>query len=334
MPRGYFKAEKKLKDYYNSYKAKASGDILYYKSKLNFYTTKRHSYRQQLIANYDKYKELGIELDEYPFEYKMGIYSDNKLNKAALKLIDKVTNEEDKKLINDLLIYTNIVKLLNDTKILLEEATDRDNLTYKQYEEYVLKYYSEVARQLLDGYGYNMNYHIGMVFLERVDLPHKEGRKIIDYQATKAAKQKVIDEGKRPYEAKTAALYKARGLKYDGVPYIVYRYNDTFCYKWHFVNSIFLDRLNMEFEARDYTESKMYKDDCYTTEGILNYYDNDIDKVLNSKLGLKQKTSAVLKHDETKYVKFIRFNNRKISVNRKGTFMFRSYDEYIKHNND
>ena len=89
MPRGYFKAEKKLKDYYDSYKAKASGDVLYYKSKLNFYTSKRHSYRQELIANYDKYKELGIELGKYPFEYGMGIYADGKLNKAALKLVDK-----------------------------------------------------------------------------------------------------------------------------------------------------------------------------------------------------------------------------------------------------
>ena len=322
--------EKSIKDYYKTYKAKASGDVLYFTSKVRTYNIKRHSYRQQLLTNYDKYKELGIELGKYPFEYGMGIYQDGKLNKDAIKLLDKVTTNEDKKLINDLILYTNAVKLLHDTKILLNEAQNRDKLTYEDYRSYVFKYYIEVNKQLFEGYGYSMNYHIGTLFLERVDLPNKE-RKVLDYAATNKAKAKLIAEGKKPYEKKMADLYAARGLRYDGVPYAVYKTSDTFCYKWHFVNSIFLDKLTMEFTMRNYIPIVHYKQSATTYEDILKYYDNDYDKIVNSELGLQQKTKMLLEVDKTRYTKFIRFNNRGINRKAKGTFIFRNYDDYVKH---
>ena len=323
-------AEKSLRDYYETYKAKASGDVLYFTTKVRTYNIRRHGYRQQLMANYDKYKELGIELGKYPFEYGMGIYQDGKLNKAAVKLLDKVTTDEDKKLVNDLILYTNAVKLLHDTKILLDEAEHRDKLTFDEYTDYVLKYYGEVTKQLFEGYGYNMNYHIGMLFYERVDLPEKE-RKVLDYAATNKAKAKLIAEGKKPYEKKMADLYAARGLKYDGVPYAVYRTSDTFCYKWHFVNSIFLDKLTMEFTMKNYTPAVHYKAGDTTMEGIAKYYNYDYDKIVYSNMGLQQKATILLDIDKTRYTKFIRFNNRGINRKAKGTFIFRNYDDYVKH---
>lgn len=322
--------EKSLRDYYEAYKAKASGDVLYFTSKVRTYNIRRHGYRQQLITNYDKYKELGIELGKYPFEYGMGIYQDGKLNKDAVKLLDKVTTDEDKKLINNLILYTNTVKLLHDTKILLDEAEHRDKLTYDEYNNYVLRYYGEVTKQLFEGYGYNMNYHIGMLFYERVDLPEKE-RKVLDYAATNKAKAKLIAEGKKPYEKKMADLYAARGLRYDGVPYAVYRTKDTFCYKWHFVNSIFLDKLTMEFTMRNHTPNIHYKLNDTTMEGIAKYYNYDYDKVVYSNIGLQQKANILLNIDKTRYTKFIRFNNRGINRKAKGTFIFRNYDDYVKH---
>jgi len=323
-------SEKSLRDYYETYKAKASGDVLYFASKVRTYNIKRHGYRQTISANILKYKELGIKLVDYPFEYGMGIYKDGKLNKAAVKLLDKVTTDEDKKLVNDLILYTNIIKLLHDTKILLEETENRDKLTYDEYSDYVLKYYGEVTKQLFEGYGYNMNYHIGMLFYERVDLPEKE-RKVLDYAATNKAKAKLITEGKKPYEKKMADLYAARGLRYDGVPYAVYRTKDTFCYKWHFVNSIFLDKLGMEFTMRNYTLPVHYKIGDTTMEGIAKYYNNDYNKIVYSALGLQQKANILLNIDKTRYTKFIRFNNRGINRKAKGTFIFRNYDDYIKH---
>ena len=322
--------EKSLKDYYETYKAKASGDVLYYTTKIKTYTSRRHTYKQLISSNILKYKELGIKLIDYQFEYGAGIYKDGKLNKAAIKLLDKVTTDEDKKLVNDLILYTNTIKLLYECKIILDEAINRDKLTYKEYEEYVFKYYGEVTKQLFEGYGYNMNYHIGMLFYERVDLPEKE-RKVLDYAATNKAKEKLIAEGKKPYEKKMADLYAARGLKYDGVPYAVYRTNDTFCYKWHFVNSIFLNKLTMEFTMKNYTPSILYKLGYTTYEDIAKYYNYDYDKIVYSNLGLQQKAKILLNIDKTRYTKFIRFNNRGLNRKAKGTFIFRNYDDYIKH---
>ena len=82
---------------------------------------------------------------------------------------------------------------------------------------------------------------------------------------------------------------------------------------------------------RNNVPSIHYKLNDTTYEGIAKYYNNDYDKIVYSNMGLQQKTNILLNIDKTRYTKFIRFNNRGINRKAKGTFIFRNYDDYVKH---
>ena len=116
--------------------------------------------------------------------------------------------------------------------------------------------------------------------------PKDNKRKRIDHRKTALAKEKLIAEGKKPYNKEEAEIYKLRGLKYDGVPYVVYQ-EDTSFYNIDIVNNQYVAHQNLDFEHTEYysreLRGKSHEQNAAEIKDKINHTDNynEIVELLN-----------------------------------------------------
>lgn len=293
-----------IKDYYEAFIKSANSDIEKYENELAL-NKKIKDKTREYVANWAGYIKLrfGINLANYKGSWIIGIYDEfetfNKDIKA--KLTDEVVGE-DRIVLLQLLRYSELLKTCNDNVKSIELAKRRYNITFKEYKEILRKYYMQaVHKALIDGYAYHFGYGIGDVSINFWKYSENPRDNYVDFAATKKRKQEIINAGLKPYNEDEAEVYKIRGLKYDGVPYVVYKTNKEF-YDIELCNNSKLSITSVKFKHANYIP---YKFRGKSVEEIAAMFET-VDEIAKQDLGIRHKLVVSLAKDPTLYLNYIR----------------------------
>lgn len=250
---------------------------------------------------------LNLDLNKYE-EFKCNGYITGRfLNK--LQTIIKETDKTD----SEYSIYLSIVyklavnqKTIYDNRKLLNKYSKLLLVNFKEFLRYLRIYMNVVHKKMIvDGFGYRIHPKIGNIVIVRVTTT----RKLLDTKATKENKERLIAEGKTPYNKEEAKFCKENGLEYNGIDYRIFK-QDTHCYKivrlagsFQNTNGIYLS-----FTA---TDSRPIEYRGKTNEDILEDVNNDVDKLMNSNCDLRTKLNLYLKLKPNEYYKYIRNDSQK-----------------------
>lgn len=301
-------AEININHYYRIYIENAKKDKLLFEEQLKSIIDIKDSIKKYLECNKDDIlSSIAIRLEDYN-EYKNDIYDDNEdLYKRVNRSLKYYDEGKERIYILQIIKYCNTLKKIHYTNISIKQSENRTNISFKQYKEYVKAFYQYgVHKCCLQGYAYKYGYGIGKLMINRwkligSNLPNYKGRKIIDYKATKKAKEQLLKEGKIPYNKEDAEIYKERGIKYPGVQYLVYIDNDI-VYDIGINDCAYIANRNIEFEhldtigktLRNKSQEQIAKE-CMTEE-----------EVFKLPCDINHKLKIYLFFDKTVYLKYIR----------------------------
>ena len=209
---------------------------------------------------------------------------------------------EDRVILLQLLRYSELLKFIHTCDKQIELANNRSKITPKQYKEYLRKYYMQaVHKTMIDGHAYRFSHGIGDLMINYWKYVNGVRSKIVDWAATKKRKQEILDAGLKLYDKDEAEIYKIRGLKYDGIPYVVYKTNSEY-YDIELVNCKSFSKNNVKFKHANYIPSKFRK---RSPEDIANEF-NSVDEIAVQDLGIRHKLVVSLEKDPTIYLRYIR----------------------------
>ena len=301
-------AEITLRDYYRVYLDDAKSDKLKFKEQLNNYIGIKNDSKKYLSDNENNIlKSITINLTNYK-EYNNEIYNnEEELLKRVNNSLKYYSEGKERIYILQIIKYCNVLKKIHDLNIAIKQVENRSKITFKEYRNYVKQFYQYgVHKCCLEGYAYKYGYGIGKLMISRwkligSNLPNYKGRKIIDYKATKEAKEKLLKEGKIPYNKEDAEIYKERGIKYNGVKYVVYKDNDI-VYDISINDCSYIATRNLEFEHLE-TINKSIRG--LSQQELANTCKTEED-VFKLSCDLNHKLKVYLCFDKTVYLKYIR----------------------------
>lgn len=294
-----------IKHYYNKYLEDANNDIIKFQESYNTANKLKLDARRSINNEYKFIAEtLKINLNDYKKEWVLIQYNDKHelFNVVKSKIAANGTDNDNIKLLW-IFKYCQLLKKCYDLYRGIELAKKRASLRFSEYRSYVDKFYRYgVHKCCLEGYAYRYGYGIGELSINRWKFDEgRNKRKLVDYRATATNKARIIAEGKTPYDKEMAEVYKLRGIKYEGVPYVVYKKSQVF-YDIAIANNKYIDRQNINFEISDTMNSKLrgrsYEElakECGTKENVLS-----LQCSLNAKLNIYNQV------DTTAYLKYIR----------------------------
>lgn len=295
-----------IKHYYKKYLEDANSDIKKFQEEYDIAVNVKGNIREFITERLGFIsKNIGISMSDYKIEWVIGQYNPDEtlLNKVYSKL-EVYQEGQERIVLLQIIKYCNLLKKCRAINTAIKLAEKRSKLKFSKYRDYVAKFYQYgVQKCCLEGYAYQYGYGLGDLMINRWKYSDEDKIKknFIDYKATNEAKAKLIAEGKTPYSKKMAEVYKLRGIKYDGVPYIVYKKTPTF-YDICVVNNRYVARQNIQFEHTEYIHKelrgKSYEEiasQCLTR-----------DSVLNLRLDIRAKLVIYNIVDKTAYLKYIR----------------------------
>ena len=260
------------------------------KSQIDVYTSKFH-------INLLNYKE-----------FVNNTYADGSFRKAAMMAY--LNRKNDHELTIELY---NLVKLANLQKRIKELAKEFEVykklavIGYKEYCRIVNVYYNKVQELMIaDAKGYAFTGRMGWTCINRYRKRTKQ--ETLDYEATRKAKEKLIAEGKRPYDAEEAKWYKDNGIPYDGVKYAVVR-KEEYDYELPLIEShISGGKSFKHITSSDYIGVKLRGK---TYDDIIKLCNNNVDEVLDLEMDIKKKLAICLRINPLLYTKYIRHESQK-----------------------
>ena len=293
-----------IKDYYKAFIDNANSDIEKYQEEINInhkllISTKDYIEKYILYINH----QFNINLKEnFNISWNEEKYSEDEhlTNTINTKLKDAVG--EDRIILLQLLRYSELLKYIDDCNKKIELANNRSKITPKKYKEYLKKYYMQsVHKALLDGHAYRFSHGIGDLMINYWKYVNGVRSKIVDWNETNKRKQEILNAGLKLYDKEEAEIYKIRGLKYDGIPYVVYKTNNEY-YDIELVNCKSFSKNNIKFKHANYVPNKFRK---RTPEDIANQF-NSVDEIAVQDLGIRHKLIVALEKDPSIYLKYIR----------------------------
>lgn len=255
-----------------------------YKSKQDCY--KCLIARKENIAN-----NLCINLDDYNIEFINQVYNPElALENKVMKLLHN-NNEEtgDRRDIIQLAKWCSILRNEDSTFNRLRICKKKCALSYSEYRQYLFDFYSKVHKALLNGDAYRFTHGIGTIYFKRFEL--SDEHKLVDFAATRKRKQEIIDAGKIPYNKIDAINAEYNGIKYDGVPYTIYR-QDKYGYVLRIRNSRFFKSFaSCQIKPVKYINAK-YRN--YTYEDLIEKFCRSEDDVSDLQIDVRTKLSILL----------------------------------------
>lgn len=264
--------------------------------------------RDDVKSQLDVYKsKFNINLLNYK-EFVNNTYADGSFRKAAMMAYLNRKNSHEL----TIELY-NLIKLANLQKRVQELAKEFEVykklavIGYKEYCRIVNIYYNKVQELMIaDAKGYAFTGKMGWTCINR--YKKDTNREVLDYEATRKAKEKLIAEGKRPYDAEEAKWYKANGIPYDGVKYAVIR-KEEYDYEIPLIQSHIPGGKNFKhITSSDYIGAKLRGK---TYDDIIKLCNNNIDEVLDLKMDIKKKLTICLRINPLLYIKYIRHESQK-----------------------
>lgn len=282
----------KLRDYYINFIANAKKNVNDYIKDKEYYTNVKELY----------YKNLKEKENEYVRKFKIYIDDPVVSSKRAEWLIGTCNDSNSKELLLKVIRYGNAHKKIEEYTEMINIASHRSKITYRQYESYIMKYYNGVHRQILTGKGYKFNAGIGTLLINRWPVNIK--KRYIDYQATRKNKEKLIAMGKKLYNEVDAKWHAKMGIPYDGVDYRVFR-NVTHDFEIDIFGSKIFTNKNHNFRFTQYVNIK-FKGMSYIEMANIC---NNIDEIVEFPVDIKYKVNMLLHKYPENYINFIRNEN-------------------------
>lgn len=295
--------DKVIKDYYKQYQADADKDRRDYEHRLKLATIAKDHCRDYIKQNMNYYKdELGIDLKEFKMEWIVGQYDDRELilNKI-MPIYNTVKAGEGRVHLLQLIKYCNTIKAIRVYHNMIKECQCRANVDYATYRAVVKEYYLKVQECVLEGFAYSFSHGIGELSINRFKVDAKRKRKVCDFAATNKKKAEIIAAGKEPYDPKMAEICKVRGIKYEGVPYIVYK-SDGICYNFSFTGGDITRRFKLQFEHKEYIHERLRGKGCAEIAKEC----KTVKEIYALPCDIRTKMTILLEFDKTHYVRYIR----------------------------
>lgn len=293
-----------IKDYYKVFIDNANSDIEKYQEEINvnhklLISTKDYIEKYILYINH----QFNINLKEnFNISWNEETYSEDEHLTDTINARLKDAVGEDRIILLQLLRYSELLKFIDDCNKKIELANNRSKITPKKYKEYLKKYYMQsVHKALLDGHAYRFSHGIGDLMINYWKYVNGVRSKIVDWNETNKRKQEILNAGLKLYDKEEAEIYKIRGLKYDGIPYVVYKTNNEY-YDIELVNCKSFSKNNIKFKHANYIPTKFRK---RTPEDIANQF-NSVDEIAVQDLGIRHKLIVALEKDPSIYLKYIR----------------------------
>lgn len=293
-----------IKDYYEAFITNANRDIEKYTEELKLNKRIKDKTKEDVTKRASFIKSrFGINLNDYKYSWILGIYDEheNLTDAVSKKLTEEVVGEAKIALLQ-LLRYSKLLKTCNDNNEQIKLAKERAKVSFKEYKSILRKYYMQaVHKALLEGYAYHFGYGIGDISINFWRYRDKPRSNYVDWAATKKRKQEILDAGLKLYDENEAKIYQLRGIKYDGIPYIVYKNNTEF-YNIELCNNSRYGIGSVKFKYANYVP---YKFRGKTPEEIAKELET-LDNIAAQDLGIRHKLIVALAQDPTLYLKYIR----------------------------
>lgn len=293
-----------IKDYYLQFIYKAKIDVIDYRNALKKFVEDKEKVYQYITENKNIINDkFGIDLNNYK-EYTDKKYNSNEtLYKLVIKLLGTIDEHPNKTCIIQLVNYCNILRNENKYSNLLNTASKRKDVPFKEYKKHVFNYYNNVHKCVLAGLGYKFNYGIGTYYVSRWKVQNSANIKpTLDYAATNARKKELLKQGVKLWDDKEAEWYKMRHIPYNAVDYRVFRENGYY-YDFAFINSkAFNDKL-IEYQRTEYVVNKLRGMGYVQMAEQLCKNEEDI---YNLQVDIKYKLNILLYKYPEKYINFIR----------------------------
>lgn len=296
-----------IREHYLDYINSSNEVIDTYKEKISIIAAQRDElynfideHKQQLLTDYD------IDLSKYKSEWEEKKYSNSNL----YKIVDKIFKSDDKSSSRIVLLQLNkylmMLKKEDEYNKLIKIAAKRFNVNGKQFKAYIKKYYTQVHKITLEGFGYRFSNKLGILLISFWKNPIDDKKHPVDFYASKCAKEKLIEQGLKPYSPTEAKKYAEMGIPYDGVEYRKYR-DDAYFYDMRIYDSFKKDFISKPaFKKIEYIS---YKYKGLTYKEIADKYVNSMEDIYNLDVSLKNKISIMNIKYPNNYIKFIRTTN-------------------------
>lgn len=296
-----------IREHYLDYINSSNEVIDTYKEKISIIAAQRDElynfideHKQQLLTDYD------IDLLKYKSEWEEKKYSNSNL----YKIVDKIFKSDDKSSSRIVLLQLNkylmMLKKEDEYNKLIKIAAKRFNVNGKQFKAYIKKYYTQVHKITLEGFGYRFSNKLGILLISFWKNPIDDKKHPVDFYASKCAKEKLIEQGLKPYSPTEAKKYAEMGIPYDGVEYRKYR-DDAYFYDMRIYDSFKKDFISKPaFKKIEYIS---YKYKGLTYKEIADKYVNSMEDIYNLDVSLKNKISIMNIKYPNNYIKFIRTTN-------------------------
>lgn len=292
----------KLNEYYQVYQSNVKADNKIYSDKVEELNNKLVELRPEIENRFDIYlTKFNLDVAKSK-EWMEELCGDRKtgLFYIVKKLFnDTDHNDENRKDIIILMNFCATIREKSETLELLNLTRLRKNITFKQFRNIVQRYYFKVHEMVLNGDAYEYKNGIGQLIVET--WKNQDAKEILDYKETYINKQRLIKEGKIPYDKDDAKKYKELGLPYMGVKYEVLK--TEFSYnKVRIINSKIIRMVDSIFTPAN-TMPKIYRPFSYET---LSKQVSSVKDVANLKIGLHLKVALLDYMYPNYHIKFLR----------------------------
>jgi hypothetical protein len=142
--------------------------------------------------------------------------------------------------------------------------------------------------------------NIGWLCINRCKVV-QGNRKLLDFQATKRNKEKLLAEGKRLWNKTEYEYAKSLGLDYDGVDYRKY-VEAEYCYEFALLDT----KLKLDDKIRFEPCARRSHIEGRTDEQVIADCDNDLNKICELQIDVKRKLNLCIKTNDLLYLNFIR----------------------------
>lgn len=293
-----------IKDYYKAFINNANSDIEKYQEE---YDTNHKILKtsKEYVSKFILYtaSQFNIRLNEdFPNTWINEKYDKDEHLKELIDINLTDAVGEDRIILLQLLRYNETLKYCHECLRRIELAKNRSKIKLKDYKEYLRKYYMQaVHKAMLNGYAYRFGYGIGDLMINYWKYVNGVKKKIVDWNATNKRKQEILNAGLKPYDKDEAEIYKIRGIKYDGIPYVVYKTNTEY-FDIELWNCKYKGNGKLRFKHSNYIP---YKFRGKSVEELANMF-SSIDEIAVQDLGIRHKLITCVEKDPTLYLKYIR----------------------------
>lgn len=297
-----------IKNYYLQFIYNAKFNYNRYNKELLIITnTKNELYEYLNNIKEDIYKIYNINLNSFNKEWINKIYNDSEhLYNKCIKLLQTIIEDKNKIILIQLIKYCNTLRKEYKYKELIELNNKKINIKFSVYRKYIINYYNQVHKYILEGKGYKFGYGIGIYCIEYKKLLNYKykPKQIIDYAATNARKKELIEKGVKIFNPQEAAWYKARNIPYNAVDYRVFK-DTNYYYDILFRNSDISKKTSLQYQHTEYVTAK-YRGMKYTE--IADKICNKLEDIYNLQVDIKYKLNILLYKYPNKYLNFIRYD--------------------------